>query len=59
MDRWMDIYQPAPSICLHIAVGLHRFGAVAVNKDCENAALLVSVLHDVKTVHGEGVECTD
>lgn len=53
------MYQPAPAVCLHITVGLHRLGAVIVNKDHENAALFVPVLHDLKTVHGEGVQCTN
>lgn len=53
------MYQPASAVCLHIAVGFHRLGAVIVNKYCENTTLFVPVLHDLKTVHGEGVQCTN
>ena len=50
-----DSYQPAASISFHITVNLYRFGTVIVNVDGVDATLLIAVLHDLNTVHGEGV----
>lgn len=51
-----DLYQPAASISVHIAVNLNWFGAVIVNIDCVNATLLIAILHDLNAVHGEGIQ---
>lgn len=50
------LYQPAPSISVHVAVHIHGVGTVIIDEDGKDAALPVAVLHDLKTVHGEGVQ---
>lgn len=49
-------YHPAAAISVHVAVDLNRFGLVIVDIDGVDAALLVAILHDLKTVHGEGIQ---
>lgn len=53
------MYQPAASIGVHVAVNLDWSGAVIVNIDVVDATLLVAILHDLKAVHGEGVQEAD
>lgn len=52
-------YQPAASVSVHVAVNLDGFGAVIVNIDGVDTALLIAVLHDLNAVHGEGVQETN
>lgn len=53
------MYQPAASVSVHVAVHLHSVGAVIIKEDGEDAALPVAILHDLKAVHGEGVQQTN
>lgn len=50
------LYQPAASVSVHVAVHIHRVWTVIIDVDGKDAALPVAVLHDLKTVHGEGVQ---
>lgn len=50
------LYQPAASISVHVAVHIHGVWAVIIDEDGKDAALPVAILHDLKTVHGEGVQ---
>lgn len=52
-------YQPAASVSVHVAVNLQWFGAVVVNVDGVDTTLLIAILHDLKAVHGEGVQETN
>ena len=54
-----NLYQPAASVSVHVAEDLNWFGAVVVNKDGVDPAFLISVLHDLNAVHGEGVNEAD
>ena len=49
-------YQPTTSVVVHVTEDLYWFGAVIVDVDSVDATLLIAILHDLYTVHGEGVQ---
>lgn len=54
-----NLYQPAASIGVHVAVNLNWLWAVIVDIDGVDATLPEAILHDLKTVHWEGVQETN